>query len=101
MEGEPRELDSQSQPEPEPRAYQRVELSGEHKIFVKQCTACGSEFRTSIPRSFFKRPNDESDLLTADGLAMGVDKIIAQSVCPDVKRNALAMQQNGAKEEEV
>jgi hypothetical protein len=37
----------------------RVEIDGEYKYLYKQCT-CGNEFRTAIPRKFFKNSDDES-----------------------------------------
>lgn len=59
----------------------RVELEGDFKCLYKQCT-CGSEFRTTLPRGFFKNPNDESLELarSSNGTIIGNPDIRADAV---------------------
>jgi len=59
----------------------RVELDAEYKYFHKRCT-CGNEFRTAIPRKFFKNPDDDSLELdiTAGGGVAGYPDIAASDV---------------------
>ena len=55
MEGETQERGA-PKPETEAPSFLRVEFDGEHKIFVKECTECGQEFSTSVPKHFFDKP---------------------------------------------
>lgn len=68
-----------------------MQLDSEYKIFVKKCSACNQEFRTNVPRDFFKNPDDESTVLNANGKNATIEKIITNKVCPDVKGNAQAL----------
>lgn len=82
--------------------FLRVEFDGEHKLFVKECTACGQEFRTGVPRKFFRNPDDASTQLAVNGggtidgydsiRAADVERHILETTCPDTKRNAAAEQ---------
>ncbi len=80
--------------------FLKVEVDGEHKYFTKQCTACGQEFRTAVPRKFFRNPDDESTQLAANGSgtidgydsirSADVERNIFASTCADTQRNAKA-----------
>lgn len=84
-------------PDAEPQPIARVEFDGEHKLFVKVCTECGNEFRTGVPRKFFKNPNDESTTLRVNGSgaidgfesirADVVEKHILDTTCADTARH--------------
>ena len=96
MEGETPEF-VQPKQEVEKSPFLRVEFDGEHKLFVKVCTECGNEFRTGVPRKFFKNPNDESTTLrkngsgTIDGFesirADAVKSHIFDTTCADAARH--------------
>ena len=83
--------------EQETQPFLRVEFDGEHKIFVKECAECGKEFSTSVPRKFFRNPNNESIKLHTTGAgaidgyenikASEVTKNILNMICPDDSRH--------------
>lgn len=94
-------MEREAQPSPEVQSqFTRVELDAEYKYFTKHCTACGQEFRTAIPRTFFRNPDDESTQLaaTGSGTISGYDTIRAADVqqrmfettCADTARNEAA-----------
>jgi hypothetical protein len=66
MEGESPELAAANKEAKKP-PFLRVEFDGEHKIFVKECTECGSTFSTSVPKSFFENSQDASTDLKQRG----------------------------------
>jgi len=97
MEGETQERGA-PKPETEAPPFLRVEFDGEHKIFVKECAACGNVFRTSVPKKFFENPNDDSTKLRANGSdavdghkgirASVVQQHIFETVCTDDSRHS-------------
>ncbi len=56
----------EGEPKPEAGQLLRVELDEEYKYLQKLCS-CGNEFRTAIPRKFFKHPDDLSLTLAVNG----------------------------------
>lgn len=84
MEGEASNRVEQTS-ETEKPVFLRVEFDGEHKIFVKECTECGSTFSTSVPKKFFDNPQDASTDLKKrgnyiEGYESGENKISASAV---------------------
>lgn len=98
MEGNSPESEALSNSEREASPFLRVELDEEHKIFVKECCECHSQFSTSVPRKFFHNPDDESTRLrtNGDGRIYGHSEILGDDVeanifyklCADTARHA-------------